>query len=126
LLRRAMLVPIRIDLAMVTDACAHRHGGIRHHIAAMRKRRTKHALPGMLTSLGIASAQTIALRTAMIAAGTCSPAEYRRMVREKAAAALQSSIRAASWPPVSATALLAPWHSKATANAKRLRWRRTR
>ena len=90
----------------------------------MRKRRTKQTLPAMLTSLGIASAQTIALRTAMMAAGTCTPAEYRRMVREKAAAALQTAHRAAFWPPASAAALLAPWHSKATANAKRLRRRR--
>jgi hypothetical protein len=48
------------------------------------------------------------------------------MVREKAAAALQTSLKAASWPPASATALLAPWHSTATANAKRLRRRRRR
>jgi hypothetical protein len=78
----------------------------------------------MLTSLGIASAQTVALRTAMMAAGTCTPAEYRRMTQEKAAAALKTACRAASWPPASATVLLAPWHSKATANAKRLRRRR--
>ena len=89
-----------------------------------RTRRTRSALPGMLTTLGIASAQTIALRTAMMAAGTCTPAEYRRMVREKATAALQTSMKAASWPPASPTSLLAPWHSKATANARRLSRRR--
>jgi hypothetical protein len=92
----------------------------------MRRRRTTYSLPGMLTALGIASAQTIALRAAMMAAGTCTAAEYRRMVREKATAALQTSLKAASWPPASATALLTPWHNKAAANAKRLRRRRRR
>ncbi len=78
----------------------------------------------MLASLGTASFQTIAMRSAMMASGTCSPAEYQRMVREKTTAALQTSMRLATWPPASATALLAPWHSKATANAKRLSRRR--
>ncbi|HEX2940231.1 MAG TPA: hypothetical protein VHO91_04230 [Rhodopila sp.] len=90
----------------------------------MRKRRTPRSLPGMLASLGTASFQTIAMRSAMMARGTCSPAEYRRMVQEKATAALQTSMKLTAWPPASATALLAPWHGKAKANAKRLSRRR--
>ncbi len=89
----------------------------------MRKRRTTRSLPGMLASLTVNSLQTIALRSAMMARGTCSPAEYRRIVYEKAAAARQSALRLAAWPPASAVALLAPWHAKAKANAARLRRR---
>ncbi len=58
----------------------------------------------------------------MMAQGTCSPAEYRRMVREKAQAALYSGLAlTASTGPVTAATLLSPWHKRATANAKRLR-----
>lgn len=92
----------------------------------MRKRRKAKALPALLTSLGAASLQTIALRSAMMASGTCSAAEYRRMVREKMTAAAQSSLRMCAWPLASPAALLAPWHGKATANAGRLSRRRRR
>lgn len=55
--------------------------------------------------------------------GTCTPAEYRRMVREKAAAALETGRLLSSPKGASAVALLRPWHSRATRNAKRLRRR---
>jgi hypothetical protein len=92
----------------------------------MRKQRKSKTLPGLLTGLGAASLQTIALRSAMMASGTCSAAEYQRMVREKMMAAMQTSLRMCAWPPASPAALLVPWHSKAKANARRLSRRRRR
>lgn len=76
--------------------------------------------PIVMAELAWASWETIARRTLMMAASTCSPAEYRRMVREKAAAAVETG-RLLSSKKVSADALLKPWHRRATANAKRLR-----
>jgi hypothetical protein len=46
----------------------------------------------MMADLVMASWETIARRTAMIARGACTPAEYQRMVTEKAAALQQSAI----------------------------------
>ena len=56
----------------------------------------------------------------MMAQNTCSMAEYNRMVAEKTAAMLDIS-RVLMSPGVSTEALLHPLHSRATANAKRLR-----
>ena len=92
------------------------------HLHGMKKRKRTKAvpLPLMMAELTLASWETIARRTLMMAQGTCSPAEYRRMVREKAHAAHRSgSLVARGARDVSA--LLAPWHKAATANAKRLR-----
>lgn len=75
----------------------------------------------MMAELAWASWETIARRSLMMAQSTCSPAEYRRMVREKAAAAAESGRVLSSPKGTSAAALLKPWHSRATANAKRLR-----
>jgi hypothetical protein len=87
-----------------------------------RKRSSLFAVPTMLAQLGAASFEVIARRTMMMATGACSPAEYRRMVAEKTAAARITAKRLATGGGrVSATALLTPWHSRATANAKRLR-----
>ena len=55
----------------------------------------------------------------MIAKGVCTPAEYQRMVFEKAAALQQSAI--AVMTGRGNKAALAPWHKRATANARRLR-----
>jgi hypothetical protein len=76
--------------------------------------------PLMLAELAFASWETIARRTMMVVQGTCTPAEYRRMFFEKARAAQRSS-RAASRRSRNSTALVAPWHKGATANARRLR-----
>lgn len=92
----------------------------RTHLQGMRKNRTSPKLPNMLAGLGVASWQTIAIRSAMMASGTCSPAEYQRMLHEKAMAGFETSLRLASWPPPSATGLLTPWYRAARANAKRL------
>ena len=68
----------------------------------------------MMAELAIASWETIARRTAMIARGACAPAEYQRMVIEKAAALQQSAIAAMTGRGNKAT--LRPWHKRATAN----------
>jgi hypothetical protein len=73
----------------------------------------------MMAELAMASWETIARRTAMIARGACSPAEYQRMVIEKAAALQQSAI--AVMTESGKKAALRPWHKRATANARRLR-----
>jgi hypothetical protein len=73
----------------------------------------------------MASGETIARRSWMLAQGRCSARERRRMVNEKTAAALASIalMNEASGDP---TVLLKPWHRAATANAKRLRGRAKR
>jgi hypothetical protein len=78
----------------------------------------------LFAELAFASWETMARRMFMMANGTCSPAEYARMVMEKAAAA-QSSALALSRKRSrrSAGSALRPWHRAATANAKRLRKR---
>jgi hypothetical protein len=88
----------------------------------IRKRKAA-ALPLMaLTNLTLASWETIAHRTMLMAGNKCSPAEYQRMVSEKAQAAMLSGFKLfSSGGRASMTSLLAPWLSRATANAKRLR-----
>ena len=73
----------------------------------------------MMTELAMASWETIARRSAMIARGALSAAEYQRMVLEKAAALQESAL--AMMTGRGKKAALAPWHKRATANAKRLR-----
>jgi hypothetical protein len=73
----------------------------------------------MMAELARASWETIARRTAMIARGACTPAEYQRMVMEKAAALQQSAL--AVMTGRGEKAALRPWHRRATANARRLR-----
>jgi hypothetical protein len=81
--------------------------------------RRRRALPLIVTELMIASWETIVRRSLMMVQGTCSPAEYQRMVTEKAAA-MQLSASAVLYGR-GKIAALAPWHKRATANAKRLR-----
>ena len=71
----------------------------------------------------LASWETIARRSLMIAQGTCSPAEYQRMVMEKAMAMQRSGLALMRPSAGGVTAALAPWHRAARANAKRLRRR---
>jgi hypothetical protein len=85
----------------------------------MKKRRRVRPLPLMMAELAMASWETIARRTAMIARGTLSPAEYQRMFIEKAAALQQSAMAVMTGRRKKAA--LRPWHSRATANARRLR-----
>jgi hypothetical protein len=76
----------------------------------------------MATELMMASWETIARRSLMMIQGTCSPAEYQRMVTEKAAAMQLSGL--AILHGRGKRQVLAPWHKRATANAKRLRSKR--
>jgi hypothetical protein len=101
-------------------------GGQRHQLMEMtrRIRRSSATVPLVMAQLTMASWEVIARRSMMMLANTCSPAEYRRMVREKQAAAAATATRVAmTGGAASLGALLAPWHSRATANVKRLRKR---
>jgi hypothetical protein len=76
----------------------------------------------MMAELMLSSWETAARRAAMIAQGRCSPAEYRRMVSEKAQSACDTArVLATNRGNRTVAAALAPWHRRATANAKRLR-----
>jgi hypothetical protein len=87
------------------------------------KRRRKASLPlSMMTNLTLASWETLARRTLLIAQNKCSQAEYQRMVLEKTEAATQSAMTFIfSGGQASIEALMAPWNSRATANVRRLR-----
>ena len=89
-----------------------------------RKPRKKKALslPLMMSGLTMASWETVTLRMLLISRNQCSPAEYRRMVSEKAAAAMSTGLTLmSSFGQASMASLIAPWLRGATANAKRLR-----
>jgi hypothetical protein len=89
-----------------------------------RRNRPPAPLPILMTELMLASWETIARRSWLMARGSCSEAEYRRMVDEKALAAYRSGLVLAGGGGAAAiTAVLAPWHRLASANAKRLRKR---
>jgi hypothetical protein len=76
----------------------------------------------MMAELAFASWETIARRSLMMALGTCTRAEYSRMVLEKMAASRSMAVELARpWIALEASAVLAPWHSRATSNARRLR-----
>jgi hypothetical protein len=76
----------------------------------------------MMTNLALASWETMMRRTLLMAQNACSPTEYQRMVREKTEAAMESGLKLMlSGGQASLSSLLVPWHSRATANAKRLR-----
>jgi hypothetical protein len=90
-----------------------------------RRRRPAASLPVMFAELLAASSETVLRRGWMISCGTCSPAEYQRMVREKMLAAQESALALARGDAAGAAAsALAPWHRRATANARRLRRRK--
>ncbi len=89
---------------------------------AKRRRRAAPPLPLLMTELAFASWATMLRRTAMMAQGSCSPAEYHRMALEKLQAAQLSFLALMMprrWPNMSAA--MAPWHRRARANARRLR-----
>ncbi len=73
----------------------------------------------MMFRMGMASWETIARRSLMMAQGTCSPAEYQRMSAEKVAA-MQASMTALAGGR-SQAAVIAPFLSRSRANARRLR-----
>jgi hypothetical protein len=87
-------------------------------------RRRQRTAPVLFAELALHSWETMAWRLGMIAFGTCSAGEYRRMVTEKFAAAERSMIALIGLRGDVASAALAPWHRAAAANARRLRPRR--
>jgi len=87
------------------------------HFYCMSKR-TRN-IPAMMTQLTLSSWETIFHRSVMMAQGTCSAAEYQRMVMEKAAA-MQASTMALMTGRGNA-AVLAPYLVRSRANARRLR-----
>ena len=73
----------------------------------------------MMARLTVASWETILRRTLMMAQGTCTPAEYRRMTAEKVAA-VQMSMGALMRGRGQA-AMLAPFVNRTRVNVRRLR-----
>ncbi len=84
-------------------------------------KRASRSLPAMMTQLTLSSWETIFRRSLMMAQGTCSAAEYQRMVAEKAAAMQASTL--ALMTGRGGAAVLAPYLVRSRANAKRLRRR---
>ena len=84
----------------------------------MTKRQSRRlaSLPQMMTELAIASWETIAYRSWMMALGSFTQAEYDRMITEKAEA-----VQLGPWDAAVAVSVVAPWHRRAKANARRLR-----
>ena len=85
----------------------------------MATRNAPLALPMMFTELAMASWETVWHRTALMATGACSAAEYKQMVQEKMLAMQLAGV--ALMTGQSTEAVLRPFHKRATANAKRLR-----
>ena len=77
------------------------------------------ALPMMCAELALASWETVWHRTALIATGACTAAEYELMVHEKMSAMHLASM--ALLTGQAADAVVRPYHKRATANARRLR-----
>jgi len=73
----------------------------------------------MMMQLTLASWETIFHRCVLMAQGTCSAAEYQRMVAEKTAALQAASL--AMMTGKGQAAAVAPFLVRARANAKRLR-----
>ena len=94
------------------------------HLSEMTKRtrRRPASLPVMMMEMAWASWETVGRRSLMMTCGKCSPAEYSRMALEKMAATNRSaSLLARSRKAPHWATLLAPWHARATSNARRLR-----
>ncbi len=86
-------------------------------------RRYTTPLPLFMAELAFSSWEVMARRGWLMALGSCSPAEYQRMVLEKLRAAQLSALTMTRPATPPAQALLAPWHRAAQRNAKRLRRR---
>ena len=98
---------------------AHRRGGLARAGGHMMVDVIDVPLPQMLTELALSSWETIARRTALMALGQCSVAEYASMITEKLGAVQTSKLTMMTGG--TAAAILEPWHTGATENAKRLR-----
>ena len=84
-----------------------------------RIRKSPYAFPMTMALLTAASWETVIRRSLLMAQGACTPAEYWRMAEEKAAA-VRSSV-AAMLTGRSPAVVVAPFVSRARANARRLR-----
>lgn len=84
-----------------------------------RRRANPLALPMMMAELAATSWETILRRTAMMTRGSCSPAEYQRMIAEKVTAAQRSAAALARGR--GASAAVAPFLKRTRANVRRLR-----
>jgi hypothetical protein len=91
-------------------------------MARKKRKAPPPPLPLLLWELGVASGETIARRSWLMAQGRCSARERHRMVQEKSAAAL-ASLALMTDPRANLETLIGPWHKAARANAKRLRAR---
>ena len=83
------------------------------------KNSSRRNLPAMMVEMTAASMETIYHRSLLMAQGTCSVAEYQRMVMEKTLAA-----QASTWAMLTGrghAAMLAPYLVRSRANARRLR-----
>jgi hypothetical protein len=89
------------------------------HMSLRMKKRSSRNYPTMMTRLTLASWETIYHRSLMIARGTCSAAEYQRMVMEKAAAMQASTLALINGR--GNAAILTPYLTSSRANARRLR-----
>ena len=91
------------------------------HVMFMKKsaRHSSHALPMMMAQLTLASWETIFRRGLLMAQGTCSAAEYQRMVTEKTTA-VRNSVAALTAGHGHA-AVMAPFLNRTRANVRRLR-----
>jgi hypothetical protein len=81
-------------------------------------KRSAFGLPA-IARLAMASWETIYHRSMLMAQGTCSAAEYQRMLSEKITAMQISTL--ALMTGKSQADVMAPYLSRARANAKRLR-----
>jgi hypothetical protein len=106
----------------IKQATAVRRGRVKRTRTMTRHQlRQATTLPLAMAELAVASWQTIMLRSALMAQGTCSTAEYQRMVWEKLDAAQRSAMALVfSGGASAAGAVLSPWVRAARANAKRL------
>ena len=77
------------------------------------------SLPLLLSELAWSSWETIAYRCLLMARGDCSASGYSAMLTEKLGALHSSTLSMLTGGGLSA--VIAPWHSGATANARRLR-----
>jgi hypothetical protein len=90
-----------------------------HHFGQVKMYTPASAVPMMMAQLAIVSWETIFYRSLLMARGTCSAVEYQRMYLEKVGAAMDSTC--ALMFGKGEAAVLAPYLTRARANARRLR-----
>jgi hypothetical protein len=79
------------------------------------------AIATMGMELAFYSWETIARRSLLMISGACPPAEYQRMVLEKAAAFSSAAIAVGSGRPDAFARTITPLHAAVKANVRRLR-----